>query len=71
LLQGSPRYRVFTDALSLGDAKFILLARHGLPMALFKRKTFFLPEIVIAIAINVVAAVLVYYATLLWALYKL
>lgn len=40
-------------------------------MALFERKTFFLPEIVIAIAINVVAAVLVYYATLLWTLYKL
>jgi hypothetical protein len=71
LLQGSPRYRVFTDAPGLGDAKFILLARHGLPMALFRRKTLFLPEILIAIVINVIAAVLVYYATRVWARYKL
>jgi len=40
-------------------------------MALFRRKTLFLPEILIAIVINVIAAVLVYYATLVWALYKL
>ena len=32
-------------------------------MALFRRKAFFRPEILIAIVINVIAAVLVYYAT--------
>jgi len=40
-------------------------------VALFRRKTFFLPDILIAIVINVIAAVLVYYATLVWALYRL
>ena len=39
-------------------------------MALFRRKRFFLREIPIEIVINVIAAVLVYYATLVWALYK-
>jgi hypothetical protein len=45
-------------------------ARPELAVAIFKRKSLFLPEILVVIAVNVVAAVLVYYAILLWAFYR-
>jgi hypothetical protein len=39
-------------------------------MAIFKRRSIFLPEIMVVIALNVVVAILVYYAIALWAIYR-
>jgi len=58
------------DTFILAAAPNFLLTRRGMPMALFRRKKFLLPEIMLVIAVNVVAAVLVYYAIVLWALYR-
>jgi hypothetical protein len=65
-------YRCFEAKLFSRDAEpFSPHAPRGLAMDLFEKKQFLIPiELVIVLAINLVVAVLCYYATMMWGLFS-